>query len=82
MRIDKFLNTVNITKRRALAQDMCVNGVVFINDIVVKASRSVSVNDIIEVRYFEKILRYKVLLLPTMKTIPKNKQDLYVEEIR
>ena len=31
MRIDKFLNSVNITKRRSVAQDMISNKVVLIN---------------------------------------------------
>ncbi|EJA0761284.1 RNA-binding S4 domain-containing protein, partial [Campylobacter jejuni] len=28
MRVDKFLNVVNITKRRAISEDMCKSGVV------------------------------------------------------
>lgn len=41
MRVDKFLNAVNITKRRSVAQDMLANNVVKIGGIVVKASRDV-----------------------------------------
>ena len=33
MRVDKFLNSVNITKRRAVSEDMCKNGVVSINGL-------------------------------------------------
>ena len=43
MRIDKFLNAVNLTKRRTVAQDMISNGVVLINGKVVKASKNVEV---------------------------------------
>ena len=40
MRVDKFLNVVNITKRRAISEDMCKSGVVGINGVIVKmASR-------------------------------------------
>ena len=39
MRIDKFLNAVNITKRRAVAEDMLEHKVVFINNLPVKKSK-------------------------------------------
>ena len=39
MRIDKFLNAVNITKRRAVAEDMLAHKVVFINDMPVKKQK-------------------------------------------
>ncbi|MBV5334319.1 MAG: RNA-binding S4 domain-containing protein, partial [Sulfuricurvum sp.] len=47
MRIDKFLNAVNLTKRRAVAQDMIGEGVVYINDKAVKPAKNVTVGDII-----------------------------------
>ena len=47
MRVDKFLNSVNITKRRAVSEDMCKNGVVSINGVVVKPAKDVKVGDII-----------------------------------
>ncbi|MDD4885248.1 S4 domain-containing protein, partial [Sulfuricurvum sp.] len=47
MRIDKFLNAVNLTKRRAVAQDMIGECVVYINDKAVKASKNVAIGDII-----------------------------------
>lgn len=80
MRIDKFLNAVNLTKRRAVAQDMIEEGVVFINDKAVKASKNVAVGDIITLVYLEKQLRYEVLALPSTKSTPKSQQNLYVKE--
>lgn len=81
MRIDKFLNSVNITKRRAVSEDMCKNGVIRINGIVVKPAKDVKVGDIITVSYLEKALQYEVLQIPESKTIPKTKQNEYVREI-
>lgn len=80
MRIDKFLNTVNITKRRAVAEDMCKNKVVYINDVVVKPAKDVKVGDKITINYLQKSVSYEVLQIPTTKTIPKSGQDLYVKE--
>jgi ribosomal 50S subunit-recycling heat shock protein len=81
MRIDKFLNSVNITKRRSIAQDMIKNGVVLINDKVAKASKDVDIGDIITINYLNGAKKYKVLELPKTKSTPKSEQDKYVKEV-
>lgn len=81
MRIDKFLNAVNLTKRRAVAQDMIGEGVVYINDKAVKPAKNVVVGDIITLVYLEKQMRYEVLAIPTIKSTPKSQQNLYVKEL-
>ena len=81
MRIDKFLNTVNIVKRRSLAEDMCKSGVVKVNNKVAKPSKNIKIGDIIEIEYLDKIKKFEVLNIPTTKTIPKSKKDEYVKEI-
>lgn len=81
MRIDKFLNSVNITKRRSVAQDMINNGVVLINDKVVKASKNVELNDIITINYLNSSQRYQVLQIPTTKSTPKSLQHEYIKEL-
>ena len=81
MRIDKFLNAVNITKRRAVAEDMLEHKVVFRKDLAVKKAKEVRVGDIIEIKYLEKSDKFKVLQIPTIKSTPKSKQDEYVERI-
>ncbi len=78
MRVDKFLNSVNITKRRAISEDMCKSGVVSINGKVAKPAKDVKVGDIIEIKYLDKTLTYEVLQIPTTKSIPKSKKDEYV----
>ena len=82
MRIDKFLNAVNIVKRRAIAQDMIANGVVKIARISVKASRDVKVGDIIEIAFLEKSRFYQVLQIPEVKTIKKSESHLYYKEVQ
>lgn len=78
MRVDKFLNAVNITKRRAISEDMCRSGVVGINGMIVKASKEVKIGDIISLHFTDYTQEYKVLALPTTKNIPKNAQSEYV----
>ena len=81
MRIDKFLNSVNITKRRSVAQDMIANKVVLINDVVAKASKAVEVGSIITINYLNESKRYEVLQIPTAKSTPKSLQHEYIKEL-
>jgi len=82
MRIDKFLNAVNITKRRAVAEDMLEHKVVFINNTAVKKAKEVKVGDIIEIKYLDYIDEFKVLQIPTTKSTPKSKQSEYVIQLK
>ncbi|RDU59127.1 RNA-binding S4 domain-containing protein [Helicobacter marmotae] len=81
MRVDKFLSSVNILKRRSIAQDMCENGVVSINGIVAKSSKEVRIGDIITLKYLTYSKTYEVLALPLSKTIPKSQSSQYYKEI-
>ncbi len=81
MRVDKYINIVNITKRRTIAEDMCKSGVVFVNDKKAKASKDVKIGDIITIKYLEYEKKYQVLQIPTTKTIPKSKSAEYVKEL-
>ena len=81
MRIDKFLNSVNLTKRRSIAQDMLKNGVVEINGKVAKASKDVAVGDTITLNYLNGSKSYEVLAITTTKWTPKSEQDTYIKEL-
>ncbi|MFA6138715.1 MAG: RNA-binding S4 domain-containing protein [Sulfurimonas sp.] len=81
MRIDKFLNSVNITKRRSVAQDMISNGVVLINGVVAKASKNVEIGSIITINFLESVKKYEVLQIPTAKSTPKSLQAEYIKEL-
>ncbi len=79
--MDKFLNSVNIVKRRSIADEMCKEGVVFVNGKKAKPSKDVKVGDIIEIHYLSGVKKYEVLKIPETKTIPKSKKSEYVKEI-
>ena len=81
LRIDKFLNAVNIVKRRSIADEMCKEGVVFVNGKKAKPAKVVKVGDIIEIHYLSGVKKFEVLKMPEMKTIPKSKKSEYVREI-
>ena len=81
MRVDKFLNAVNIVKRRSIADEMCKEGVVFVNGKKAKPAKVVKVGDIIEIHYLSGVKKFEVLKIPETKTIPKSKKSEYVREI-
>ena len=81
MRIDKFLNAVNITKRRAIAEDMLAHQVVFINGMPVKKAKEVKIGDIIEVKYLEYTDKFQVVQIPKTKSTPKANQSEYVTKL-
>ena len=81
MRVDKFLNVVNITKRRAVSEDMCNSGVVSINGVQAKAAKDVKIGDVITIKFLAREARYEVLAIPATKSIPKSAQSEYVKEL-
>ncbi len=81
MRIDKWLSSVNVVKRRTIAQDMVKSGVVFINGVKAKPSKEVKVGDRITIEYLKGPKEYEVLAIPATKTIPKSKKEEYVREL-
>ena len=61
MRIDKFLKVSRIIKRRTVAHDATTDSRVFVNGRPVKPSYDVKVNDVIEIKYFKREVKIKVL---------------------
>jgi ribosomal 50S subunit-recycling heat shock protein len=82
LRIDKWLSSVNIVKRRTVAQDMVKSGVVFINGVKAKPSKEVKVGDIVKIEYLKGDRSFEVLKIPTTKTISKSAKEEYAKEIK
>lgn len=76
MRIDKFLKVSRILKRRTVANEACSGGRVSVNGKDVKPSYSLKVGDVVEIRFGEGSLKFKVLILK--ETVKKEEaQTLY-----
>lgn len=60
MRLDKFLKVSRVIKRRTVANEACDSGRVIINGKIAKASTEVKIGDIIEIKYGEKIIKFRV----------------------
>ena len=63
VRIDKWLWAVRIFKSRTLAVEACKKNRVMIDNIAVKASRSIRVGDIIQIKKPPVVFSFKVLKL-------------------
>ena len=61
MRLDKYLKVSRIIKRRTVANEACSGGRVTLNGKVAKAGAEVKPGDLMEIRFGERIGRYKIL---------------------
>lgn len=80
MRIDKFLKSSRIIKRRQVAKAFCDADKVKINDIVCKPSSEIEVGDLLSIQFGSRIVEYRVL--STQENLPaKQAKDTMVEEV-
>lgn len=60
MRLDKYLKVSRIIKRRTVANDACAGGRVSLNGRVAKPGADVKENDVLEIRFGNRIGRYRI----------------------
>ena len=63
MRLDKYLKVSRIIKRRTVANEACDAGRVLVNGKVARASYDVKFDDVIEVEFGARIMKFKVVSL-------------------
>ena len=78
MRLDKFLKVSRIIKRRTVANEAADGGRTSVNGRVVKPSYEVKVGDIVEIKFGDKISKFKIVAIPTVQG--KNMPQM-VEEV-
>ncbi len=79
MRIDKFLKVSRILKRRSVANEACGGGRVSVNGKEVKPSYSLKVGDVVEVRFAQGAVKFRVKELK--ETVRKDEVDKLYEVI-
>ena len=67
MRLDKFLKVSRIIKRRTVANEAADSGRISVNGKIVKPSYEVKVNDIIEVKFGDKVSKFKIIEIPKIQ---------------
>ena len=77
MRLDKFLKTARILKRREAAKELALQGRVWVNNRVAKPSTEIEVGDVIRLRFGYRILEVKVTDI--QKQVSKQNASLLFE---
>ena len=71
MRIDKYLKLSRVIKRRVVANELCDNNKVFVNDNLVKAHYEVKINDVIKIYYGDNVISHIIEKIPYEKKSKK-----------
>ncbi|WP_026908542.1 RNA-binding S4 domain-containing protein [Paucisalibacillus globulus] len=80
MRLDKFLKVSRLIKRRTLAKEVADQGRISINGKEAKASSMVSVGDMMQIKFGQKLVTVEVTALK--ETVRKEEADMLYKIIK
>lgn len=80
MRIDKYLKTARILKRREAAKELALQGRIQVNGRIAKPSTEVEIGDEIRIQFGYRILEVRVLDI--QKQVSKQNAQLLFEVIK
>lgn len=70
MRLDKYLKTSSLIKRRVIAKEAAESHIIYVNDKIAKPSTLVKVNDVIKLEFARKTIIVKVISITKIKDEP------------
>ena len=79
MRVDDYLSTVGVVKRRTVAKELGQNGLITINGQRAKPATNINVGDVIHIKG-NRSVTVEVLEVPA-GSVPKDKRDKYFKTI-
>jgi len=77
MRLDKFLKVSRLIKRRCVANEVCEQARVFVNNNPAKPAKQLKEGDEIKIEYFSKTVQARVLKIPTGNVSVNDAPALY-----
>jgi ribosomal 50S subunit-recycling heat shock protein len=78
VRLDLFLKTSRLVKRRTVAQEMCDAGRVLVNGAPAKPAKEVKTGDALRLSYQSRIIDIEVLAVPaSSKNVKTPPEELY-----
>lgn len=80
MRVDKYLKTARILKRREAAKELALQGRIQINGRIAKPSTEVEVGDVLRLEFGYRILEIKILDI--QKHVSKQNASLLFEILK
>lgn len=79
MRLDDFLSTVGLVKRRTIAKELASNGLVMLNERRAKPAAQVKIGDVIEIKG-TRPSKAEVLEIPS-GSVPRERRDQYFKTL-
>lgn len=76
MRLDKYLKTSRLIKRRTVAKDACMGERVYLNGKNAKPGTEVDIGDIIEIAYGDRKLKVEIISI-TEKIMKGEAKEMY-----
>mgnify|MGYP002523364199 FL=1 len=77
MRLDKFLKVSRLIKRRTVANEVSDMGRVLVNNNPAKPAKQIKENDIITIEYANRVVKARVLKVPTTNVSVQEAPSLY-----
>ncbi len=77
MRIDDFLSTVGVIKRRTIAKELGQSGLIFVNGSKVKPAYQIRVDDVVQIKG-SKPQTVHIIEIP-ISSVPKEKREQFVK---
>ena len=79
MRIDDYLSTVGVIKRRTIAKELGQNGLIYVNGNKVKPAYQVHVDDLIQIKG-SKPQTVQIIAIPN-SSVQKENRDQFIKTI-
>jgi ribosomal 50S subunit-recycling heat shock protein len=77
VRLDLFLKTSRLIKRRTIAREMCENGRVLVNGHEAKPAKEVRQGDVITLKFSSRIIDLKIINEPAASSRKTPPDELY-----
>jgi ribosomal 50S subunit-recycling heat shock protein len=77
VRLDLFLKSSRLVKRRAVARELCDNGRVLVNDRQAKPGKELKQGDTITLQFSTRLIELEVLSIPAVPARTAPTEDLY-----
>lgn len=80
MRLDKYLKTARILKRREAAKELALQKRIWVNDRIAKPSTEIQIGDVIRIRFGYRLLEVRVLDI--QKQVSKQNAQMLFEVLK
>jgi ribosomal 50S subunit-recycling heat shock protein len=77
MRLDLFLKTSRLVKRRTVAQEMCIAGRVLVNGHEAKSAKEVKLGDVVTLKFSSRIVDLEIVGMVSASSRTMSPEELY-----